>query len=134
MTYGKSVPFETLKGKTLVFIEHDEKRDEIHMVADDGAHYRMSHHQGCCENVYVEDICGDADDLTGSPILIAEEASNDTDPLPNGEVDDYGTHTWTFYKLGTIKGSVTIRWLGTSNGYYSESVDFELLPPASEED
>ena len=109
-----SVSFETLKGKVLKEIKSNY--DEIDFVTVDGETYSMYHTQDCCESVSVESIVGELDDLIGSEILMAEESSES-----DSEASESGT--WTFYKLATIKGYVDIRWYGSSNGYYSESVD-----------
>jgi hypothetical protein len=126
------VPFEFLLGKTLIKINSTE--DTIRFYTQDRV-YILMHDQDCCEKVYIESITGDLDDLIGSPILLAEEASNYWDAskdskvlhalMPNEPLSTYDeSWTWTFYKLGTIKGYVDIRWYGSSNGYYSESVSF----------
>lgn len=109
-----------LMGKTLTKIEVSDDDDEIIFTVDNGDQFRLSHQQDCCEHVDIENIAGDLDDLINSPILFAEETSSEREA-------DYGTQTWTFYKLATIKGWVDIRWHGESNGYYSESVDFEKI-------
>jgi hypothetical protein len=85
--------------------------------------YVFLHHQDCCESVYIESIVGDIEDLVNTPILTAEESSGDTPADSNAK--PYESYTWTFYKFATFKGYVDIRWLGESNGYYSESVSVE---------
>lgn len=120
--------FAELLGKTLKSVTVNDAQDEIRFVTDGGAEYLMYHSQDCCESVNVESIVGDLQDLIGSPILKAEESTSDTRPenVPAPEYAD-DSETWTFYKLATIKGYVDIRWQGSSNGYYSESVDFALV-------
>ena len=115
-----------LEGKTIINIiltsDDPKKNDKIIFECSDDSRYKMYHEQDCCELVIIEDICGELDWLLGSPILKAEERTNGNEDRAN----DY-SQTWTFYELATIKGSVTIRWYGTSNGYYSESVQFVKL-------
>jgi hypothetical protein len=121
--------FADLVGKTFVSIKPSD--DVIEIVCADGAIYVMHHDQNCCEHVRIESIVGDLADLVGTPILVAEEVSNQTpesyDPDPDDNYEE--SFTWTFYKLATFKGWVDIRWLGTSNGYYSESVDLKCVVP-----
>ena len=114
------VEISELFGKTLTHIEGYDGGEELVFYCFDGTTYKMYHKQECCESVYMEDIAGDLDDLVGSPILTAEERSNFEDTKD-------GVEQWTFYELATNKGSVTIRWYGTSNGYYSTSVNIEKV-------
>lgn len=113
--------FESMIGKVMESVY--QTGDMMTFESECGKTFRFLHHQDCCESVSIEDICGDLSDLEGSPILQAEEVSNiDAPPFEDYEPESY---TWTFYKFATAKGSVTVRWLGTSNGYYSEGVSFE---------
>lgn len=118
----KLTKFEDLWNRTLTDVENTG--DELIFTLDNGQRCKLYHEQDCCESVWIEDVIGELSDLVGSPLLMAEEISNDEDTGPLPEYED--SYTWTFYKLATIKGYVTVRWYGSSNGYYSESVDFAV--------
>ena len=102
---------EDFKGLIFKKVEINKERDEILFWVSDTLRYNMYHSQDCCEDVYVEDLCGDLEDLVDSEILVAHESSNEED-------DEGGVVQWTFYHLVTQKGWVTIRWYGWSIGYY----------------
>ena len=120
---------DTFKGK--IFDEINVSRDENEIIFKEksGKIYKMFHEQDCCESVIIEDICGDLKSLLNTPILYAEESSK------RGDDEDSDSSTWTFYKLATVNGWVDIRWFGSSNGYYSESVSiYEYEPEELEEE
>jgi hypothetical protein len=110
-----SIDIKEMQGKTFTRVY---QIDDSLIFENDQDRYIFYHSQDCCENVYIESIVGDLDDLVGVPMLLSEEVSNEAAPLYDEE-----SYTWTFYKFGTIKGYVDVRWYGSSNGYYSESVD-----------
>ncbi len=152
-----SVAFSELKGKTIIKIEGLEKGSEsATFECADGSGYRMVYYDDCCASASIEDIDGDLADLIGNEILVAEEVESkepdaatldkrkDEYQKEKSEYEAKGqkfyyeslerylssrheSETWVFYKLATIKGSMTIRWYGSSNGYYSESATFEKL-------
>ena len=121
----QEVTIQNLVGETIT--SYTKTDNKIVFNTLDGETYMMYHDQCCCESVStesvsIESIDGDLDDILNSPILEAEERTQ------QGERSEYGdSSTWTFYTIRTVKASITIRWFGTSNGYYSESVDFIKL-------
>jgi len=106
-------------GKTFVRVEGAVGAGEMLFETADGERFLFTHLQDCCENVDINDIVGDLEDLVGEPLLLAEEVSGATEP----DAEHYESYTYTFYKFATRRGYVDVRWLGESNGYYSESVD-----------
>lgn len=125
---GKAAKFEELKGKVIEKIEGlVVASGEVYFLVEGGEEFLMNHDQDCCETVQIEEVVGDANDIIGELVVEAEEVLSADDPETyKGEYYNE-SHTWTFYKLATKKGFVVIRWLGESNGYYSESVSFERM-------
>jgi hypothetical protein len=117
---------EDMKGQTFTKVYITDDKSEM-IFENDEFVFTFYHEEDCCECVQVEDVVGDLNDLVGKPLDIVEEVEHVSDFTPAGvePPEDPDSYTWTFYKFATIKGWVDVRWLGESNGYYSESVDFK---------
>lgn len=126
MEEQKVVIYEELIGKIFSsvyacnFLTLFSEAENDTLILDNAANkYKFYHDQSCCEDVYIEDIVGNLDDLVGSPITMAECVTNSPTTKKTG-----GDEQWSFLKLATVKGYVTVRWYGESNGDYSTEVDF----------
>lgn len=119
--YGtKDLP--KLIGRIPSRIQQDD--EEIRIEFEDGATAVFYHSQDCCETVVVDDVNGDWADLIGTPLLVADERVSE-ETLDGCEPGDE-SNTWTFYTFRSVRGSVDVRWHGSSNGYYSEYVDLNF--------
>lgn len=124
VNYSESFKFSDIIGETIVDIIGGQGDEELTLRMANGYDIVLYHEQDCCEYVYLYDVAGNLEDLIGSPLVQAEESTSDS-----GEDEDCcESRTWTFYKFATAKGYVTLRWLGESNGYYSEAVDIRIEP------
>lgn len=119
-SYFREIKIESLVGIVINKIINGGESLEFH--TDNGI-LEMAHYQDCCEEVTLEEIHGDIEWLLGEKIIKAERKTNSKDAMGKDNLDSF---TWSFYELSTIKGTVTFRWLGQSNGYYSEDVEIYL--------
>lgn len=108
-----------IKGQTPVEINGmKEGSERFEIVTKEGNRLIVLHESDCCETVEIAQVDGDPLDLLGLPLLMAEMVEGESQ-RDDGRWGD--PHTWTFVKFATAAGYVTLRWLGSSNGYYSET-------------
>ena len=121
--------FKELIGEKIVKVDvyRGGYEDTITFYCESGWEFHMYHDQDCCESVRIEDIDNNIDKLVGATILQAEESTSDS----YGDEGCLESCTWTFYKITDSNANYyTIRWLGESNGYYSEEVSVSKYRPA----
>lgn len=117
---GWDKDIKEFEGKTVKNIKGSAGDNFLIFEFEDGTKYKMYHMQDCCEQVYIESIVGNLGRIIGEKIKFAELTKNTSD-------DGLNHKTWSFYKISTVKGDITIRWYGESNGYYSEEANIKKL-------
>ena len=115
-----------LIGETLTHIDVDDEDNQIMLTTQSGRQIVIKHYQDCCENVHIVDTEGHWHELIGKPII-----STSHDETEMEDAYDHGTRTVITFR---VDGATVIsRWIGESNGYYSESVSLaEITKPKCE--
>lgn len=112
------IEISAMVGKTPTRIEGGVGGHEVTFHCLDGWKFQFyfeDEDTGNAASIRLEDLGGGSlDSLLGHELVAAEMVSDDA---PEYE----GNHaTWTFVKLRSHGGDVTMRWWGSSNGYYAE--------------
>ena len=109
---------EQLIGKTISGFNLDPDKCWIEFNTSDGEKLHYEAHAECCSYSWIESI-EDLDNLIGETIISVDE--KDIDGRQEEE------HEWLQvynYDLNTCKGSCTIDFRNSSNGYYGGSLEF----------
>lgn len=121
--------YTEFSGKTIQEIRGCKKHsDEVTIKFTDGSCLKFYHRQDCCETVLLEDFDATPEDLVNAKIISIEERisySGKDEIKPLNTWDE--SYTWSFYVIKTSKFTMTLRWYGESNGWYSETVDIDYL-------
>ena len=115
--YSQAINIDKIKGMTITAVVYKET-DESLLIHLNTHVLEMIHHQDCCETVYLADVVGSFEDLIGYPLLEVSET------IVNNEIGE--SSTASYYNFRTVKASVQLRWVGESNGFYSETVECYL--------
>ncbi len=118
----KHVEFSALVGEVLDAVDIDREKDQILLTTRSGRNFLVYHKQDCCETVAISGQDGSFDKLIGKPIVEARDITVDTSEEAAGS-----SQTTTILVFRVDDQTVISRWIGDSNGYYSESVDIAEL-------
>lgn len=119
--------FESLAGEVLTNIDISADAGDDHRImltTQTGRQIVIEHDQDCCEYVKIESVVGDPQSLIGKAIV---RVNVDERPQGDPKPEYADSWTWTIIELGVTGETVLLRWIGESNGYYSESVDFKEI-------
>jgi hypothetical protein len=114
---------QIIVGKTVKYTENINN-EELLLYFTDGSSCKFYHIYDCSEYVYIED----SDDLS----LLKGVTLTGITKEKSDKLTLNGLSTLTKLEFINEKRTVKVTWLGESNGYYSEDVDFQFFP--AEED